>query len=42
VSTLKHGVIFFAVPPRVFGYRFRLGTGLISDIRRASAEVNGE
>jgi len=35
-------VIFFAVPPRGFGFRFRLGTGLISDDQRASAEVNGE
>jgi len=34
--------IFFVVPPRVFGCRFRLGTGLIPDARRASAEVNGE
>jgi len=31
-----------AVPPRGFGFRFRLGTGLISDDRRTSAEVNGE
>ena len=35
-------VIFFAVPPRGIGFRFRLGTGLISDGRRASAEVSGE
>jgi len=35
-------VIFFAVPPQGFGFRFRLGTGLISDDWRASAEVNGE
>jgi len=35
-------VILFAVPPRGFGFRIRLGTGLISDDRRASAEVNGE
>jgi hypothetical protein len=35
-------VIFFAVLPRGFGFRFRLGTGLISDDRRASAEVNGD
>jgi len=35
-------VIFFAVPPRGFGFRLRLGTSLISDDRRASAEVNGE
>ena len=33
---------FFAVPPRGFGFRFGLGTGLISDYQRASAEVNGE
>ena len=33
---------FFTVPPRGFGCRFRLGTQLISDARRASAEVNGE
>jgi hypothetical protein len=33
--------IFFAVQPRVFGCVFRLGTELISDARRASAEVNG-
>jgi hypothetical protein len=25
-----------------FGFRFRLGTGLISDDRRASAEANGK
>ena len=35
-------VIFFAVPPRVFVSRFQLGTGLISDVWRASEEVNGE
>ena len=35
-------VIFFAVPPRVFGCRFRLRTGLISDAQKASAEVNNE
>jgi hypothetical protein len=35
-------VIFFAVPPRGFGFRFRLGTGLISDDQRTSAEVNSE
>ena len=35
-------VIFFTVPPRGFGCRFRLGTALISDARRASVEVNGE
>jgi hypothetical protein len=35
-------VIFLAVPPRGFGFRFRLGTALISDDRRFSAEVNGE
>jgi len=34
--------ILFAVPPRGFGCRFRLGTAPISDVRRASAEVNGE
>jgi hypothetical protein len=34
--------LFFAVPPRVFGCRFRFGTGMISDARRASADVNGE
>jgi len=26
----------------VFGCRFRLSTGLISDARKASAEMNGE
>ena len=35
-------VIFFAVPPQGFGFRFRRGTGLISDDWRASAEVKGE
>jgi len=35
-------LIFFAVPPRGFGCRYRLGTALIPDARRASAEVNGE
>jgi len=35
-------VIFFTVPPQGFVFRFRLGTGLISDDWRASAEVNGE
>jgi len=30
------------VPPREFNGRFRLGTALISDARRASAEVKGE
>jgi len=35
-------IIFFAAPPRGFGFRFRLGTGLISDDQRASAEVNGK
>ena len=35
-------VISFAAPIRGFGFRFRLGTGLISGDRRASAEVNGE
>ena len=34
--------IFFAVLPQVFGCRFKFGTGLISDARRDSAEVNGE
>jgi hypothetical protein len=32
----------FAVPPRGFGFRFRLGTELISDDWRGTAEVNGE
>jgi hypothetical protein len=32
----------FSVPLQGFGFRFMLGTGLISDDRRASAEVNGE
>jgi hypothetical protein len=35
-------VIFFAVPPRVFSCRFRLGTGLITDARTASTGENGE
>ena len=35
-------VILFTVPPRRFGCRFRLGTALISDARRALAEVNDE
>jgi len=35
-------VVFATVPPRGFGCRFRLGTALISDAWRASAEVNGE
>ena len=35
-------LIFFAIPPRGFGFGFRLGTGLISDDRRTLAEVNGE
>jgi len=35
-------VIFFAVAPLGFGFRFRLGKGLISDDQRASAEVNGK
>jgi len=35
-------IIFFAFLPRWFGFRFMLGTELISDDRRASAEVNGE
>jgi hypothetical protein len=35
-------VIFFAVPPQGFGLRIRLGTRLIYDDLRASAEVNGE
>jgi len=33
---------FFTVPTRGIGCRLRLGTGLMSDARRASAEVNGE
>jgi hypothetical protein len=33
---------FFAVPPRGFGFTFRLGTCLISDYRRGTAKVNGE
>jgi hypothetical protein len=39
---LRGELIFFVVPPRIFGCSFRLGTRLISDARRASAEVNGE
>jgi hypothetical protein len=35
-------IIFFAVPLQGFGFRFWLGKGLISDDRRASAEVNGK
>ena len=35
-------VIFFAIPPRLFGCRFRRGTGLMSEAVRKSAEVNGE
>jgi len=35
-------VIFFAFLPQWFGFKFMLGTELISDDRRASEEVNGE
>ena len=35
-------VIFCAVPPQVCGCGFRPDRGLISDVRRASAEVYGE
>jgi hypothetical protein len=39
---LDEYVIFFAVPQRVFGCGFKLGIRLISDARRATAEVNSE
>jgi hypothetical protein len=35
-------IIFFAVPPRGFCFRFRLGTELISDDRRGTLDVNGK
>jgi hypothetical protein len=33
-------IMFFAVPPLGFGFRIRFDTGLISDDRRDSEEVN--
>jgi hypothetical protein len=35
-------IIIIALPSRGFGFRFRIGTEMISDDRRGTAEGNGE